>query len=216
VSTFANQGPHQLPGPSGIVMAGSALAFAGAAVILGWSFLHWEDSSRPLVTGPGEVLGCALATAGVLALIFVLPGVLRGFTPWAINAAVAGLGFVLVDAWYNGTIAVGVAREIDDATYDTIYQSGWALAFSLPKMLLCFVGGLGLAVSGWRSGRVSRAVAVLLAVGGLASLIPPFMPGILVTAIAYFLVAWPGRRSAEAGRVRPETGSKTTSLSAGR
>lgn len=183
--------------PAAAVMSGSALAFAGAAVILAWSFLNWDDSSREVVTGPGEVIGCALAAAGVLALMFALPGMLGGLAPWAVRTLVAGLAFVLVDAWYNGTIAVGVAREIDDATYDTIYQSAWALAFSLPKMLLCLVGSVGLAVSGWRTARMSRPVAVLLAVGGVASVIPPFMPGILVSSIAYFLIAWPVRRLPE-------------------
>lgn len=171
------------------VMAGSILAFLGAISIFTWSFLNWDDSPRQVITGGGGILGCALATVGGVLLVLALPRILEGLAPWAILATAAGLVFVVVDAWFNGTVAVGVAKNIDDATYDTIYQSGWAFTFSLPKMLLCLTGFTGLAISGWRSGLISRPLAILLIVAGIASLVPPFMPGMLLASIAFFLLA---------------------------
>ncbi|HET7737395.1 MAG TPA: hypothetical protein VFK32_02360 [Tepidiformaceae bacterium] len=171
------------------VMAGSTLTFFGAITIFAWSFLNWDDSTREVVTGPGEFIGCALAAVGGVLLLLALPRVLTGLAPGAVAASIAALAFVLVDAWYNGTVAIAVANQVDDGTYDTIIRSGWAFLFSLPKMLLGLAGFIGLAVSGWRTGLVSRPLAVLLAVGGVASLVPPFMPGILIASIAFFLLA---------------------------
>jgi len=176
-----------------MVMVGSVLALLGAITVFGWSFLNWDDSPREVITGPGEIVGCILATAGSILLILGLPRVLVGVAAWAIAASVIGLAFVLVDTWYHATVAVALANELNDATFDAIYESGWVFLFSLPKMLLCLMGFVGVAVSGWRTGLISRPLCVLLAVGGVVSLVPPFMPGVLVSSIAFLLIAHASR-----------------------
>lgn len=170
-------------------IVGSIFGFLGAISVFAWSALHWDDSSREVVTGAGAIAGCVIAAAGAALLLIALPRILEGLATWAIIATVLGLVFTVADAWYAGTVAVGVANEIDDATYNVIFESAYTLLFSLPKMLLCCAGLIGLAVSGWRTGLVSRPLAILLAVAGVASLVPPFMPGLLVASIAFLLLA---------------------------
>jgi hypothetical protein len=171
------------------VVAGSVLGVLGALTALGWALSNPDDPAREIVTGPGQVIGCFAAAIGCTILLLALPRVLRGLSPWAVGTTVAAIAFVLVDAWYAGTTAVAVANGVDEAAYDSIYESGWVFAFYLPKMLLGLLGFSGLAMSGKRTSLVSTPLCVLLVVAGLASLVPPFMPGMIVGGVALALVA---------------------------
>jgi hypothetical protein len=179
--------------PQVATIVGGALAALGSAAVFAWSLLNWDDSSREVVASGGTALGCAIAAIGGVVLVLSLPRILDGLPPWAVRSTLAGLVFVVVDAWYNGTVGVAMANEIDDATFDAIVQSGGQFIFSLPKMLLCLAGFVGLAVAGWRAGTMNRPLATLLGVAAVASLIPPFMPGMLVGGLAFALIAWSRR-----------------------
>ena len=118
------------------------------------------------------------------------------------TTASAGLLFTAAIAWFNGTRIVAVANGNTDAQFDDIGTSAWIVIMAAPKMILGLVGFLALAVTGWRDRSLSRPASILLALGALASLLPPFPPGVLLVSIGLILVARDLR--AQSAAVRPQ------------
>lgn len=173
-----------------VLAVGSVLALAGAGLVFGWAGLRAGDELQDIVTGPGQIIGCAVATVGLVCLVVALPRVLGGFPRWAVTATVAGLVFAVVDAWYNATTGVAVAGQVGEADYTAVIESLGQFVMLVPKMLLGAAGLLGLALAGRQvPGLVSRPVAVLLGLAALASLVPPFMPGVLLASVAFLLLS---------------------------
>ncbi len=193
VSTPAGTGARSAVEPAGrgpaLVMAGSALLFLGAATIFAWSLSHWSDTPREVVASPAEVIGCSLATIGAVLLVLNLPSVLTDLPAWAVTTTVAGLVFVVVDAWANGTLAVAVAQEVDETTYEAIITSWLAFVMTVPKIVLCTVGLVAVGVLGRRHHAFGTGLLVLYVLAGVSAIVPPFMPLGVVGSAAFFCTA---------------------------
>lgn len=108
---------------------------------------------------------------------------------WATQLAAAGMVFVAAAAWSSATLLVSLARTVtDDETFLAAVASPWGLAFLAPKAVL-LVAFLALAVVGWRSGGIPRGASIVLVLAGLLSLWPPFPPGGILTALAFYLIS---------------------------
>ena len=60
---------------------------------------------------------------------------------------------------------------------------------SVPKMVLGLVGFIALGLAGWRQRSLPRSSSVLLVLAGVASLWPPYPPGLLLASIALFIAS---------------------------
>ena len=173
----------------GLLAAGSVIAALGALVFASVVVLQTGLTSREAFASPISIAGSIIATIGIA---IILPALARqrGLGPsWAVTTASAGLLFAAADAWFVGTGIVAVANGTADAQFDDIGASAWIVIMAGPKMILCLVGFLALAVTGWRDRSLSRAASVLLPLGALASLLPPFPPGVLLVSVGLILVA---------------------------
>ena len=172
----------------GLLTAGSVFAALGALMYISVGVLQ-TGTSREDFTSPINIAGSIIAAIGIAIILQALARQ-RAFGPsWALTTASAGLLFTAAIAWFNGTGIVAVANGTTDAQFDDIGTSAWIVIMAAPKMILGLVGFLALAVTGWRDRSLSRPASILLALGALASLLPPFPPGVLLVSIGLILVA---------------------------
>ena len=172
-----------------LVAAGSVIAALGALMYISVGVLQ-TGTSREDFASPINIAGSIIATIGIAIILQALARQRALGPSWAVTTASAGLLFTAAIAWFNGTGIVALANgTTTDAQFDDIGTSAWIVIMAAPKMILCLVGFLALAVTGWRNRSLSRAASILLALGALASLLPPFPPGVLLVSIGLILVA---------------------------
>lgn len=169
-------------------------AISNAAYISTFIFLH-GISSKDADTHP-FVLTCEILTGlsfVVLALSLPLLADSSRLPRWALYVTAGGCAFVATNAWTYGLFMADLSGRLTD-TQAADYQyasSGYLIAFWLPKMALCGVGLLALAIVGWRRRIVARPACVLLVLAALASAwLAAYPPGALLAALA---LAWTAR-----------------------
>lgn len=173
---------------AGLLTVGSVIAALGALMYISVGVLQ-TGTSREAFASPINIAGSIIAAIGIAIILQPLVRQRVLGPSWALTTASAGLLFTAAIAWFNGTGIVAVANGTADAQFDDIGASAWIVIMAGPKMILCLVGFLALAVTGWRDRSLSRAASVLLALGALASLLPPFPPGVLLVSVGLILVA---------------------------
>jgi hypothetical protein len=181
--------PRSSPAPNGRAtpfQVGSVLSAVGS---LGYVAMNFVGTPREAYAHPANVVACALAAAGALVLALGMMRWRPPLPPWMVALSAAGLAAAAANAWFFATGTTGLARGLDDATFDRLMVSDWMLAMALPKMLLCLVGFIALGVTGWRTRAIPRTAAAALVVGGVLSLIPPHPPGLICVSVALLVIA---------------------------
>ena len=186
---------------TGLLTAGSVIAALGALMYISVGVLQ-TGTSREDFASPINIAGSIMVTIGIAFILQALARQRALGPSWAVTTASAGLLFTAAIAWFYGTGIVALANETTDAQFDDIGTSAWIVIMAAPKMILGLVGFLGLAVTGWRDRSLSRPASILLALGALASLLPPIPPGVLLVSIGLILVARDLR--AQSAAVRPQ------------
>jgi hypothetical protein len=172
-----------------LLASGSVLCVIGALAYASVVVLQPDASDRDAFASPTSIAGSLAATTG-LALVLVWL-VTRPGTPvgWPLRVVAVGVAFTMAAAYFSGTVAVGIGDHTSDAQFEDIGTSGWTMLLMLPKMILCLIGFVSWAVQGRRSGHLSRSSGLVLGAAGLASVLPPFAPGVLLFGIAVGLIA---------------------------
>lgn len=174
---------------STLTAVGCVLATLGSLAYVSLNGLEPREAFvHPLgiVSGTVTTIGILMISLGLLRWRTVLPG-------WAVVASAVGLWVAGAAAWTQSTVVVAAAANTDNDLFkDLFFDSPWVLASLAPKSLLCLVGFLALAISGWRHRSIPRPAAASLGLAGLLSLWPPYPPGLIVASLALFLIARAG------------------------
>lgn len=148
---------------------------------------------REAYLAPASVVGCALAGLGCLILTLTLTQWRTTLPRWAVMTTAAGIWLAGSFALMQCTLVVAAAKKTDNALFDDLFfDSPWTLGAMASKSVLCLVGLLALAVSGWRRRSVPRPAAGLLGLAAVVSIWPPFPPGLILFSVAAFLIARSG------------------------
>jgi hypothetical protein len=171
---------------------GTVLATLGSIVYI--SLNH--GTPRDTFSNPVSTVAGITATVGVVILSLTLARWRTTLPTWALLVAAAGLMIVAANAWF---LATGI-RAISDHTTDQeferlIFEAPWIFVMHAPKMVLGLVGYVALGVAGWQQRSLPRPSSVLLVLAGVASLWPPYPPGLLLASAALFIASRSGARS---------------------
>ena len=183
---------------SPLLTTSSVLCIIGALAYASVVVLEPDATDRAAFASPTSIAGSIIVTLGLaLAIIHLAndPAILGG---WARRVTIAAIAFTLATAWFSGTAIVAIGDHTTDAQFESIGTSPWTMLFLAPKMFLGPIGFIGWAITERRSGQRRRSSTIALACAGLASLLPPFAPGVLVLGIALGLIA----------RERPQTANE--------
>jgi hypothetical protein len=185
-STAAVQTPNGSRSLSAAFSVGAVLAILGS---LGFIYMN-SYPPREAYAHPVNIVACVLAAIGCLVLSFALMRWRTALPGLAVVSSAAGVFFAAASAYDQGTAFVAVATKTDDALFEELFFGDlWVLGGMLPKVLLCLVGFLTLAIVGWRRRSIPRVAAVILAVAAIVSIWPPFPPGIILASIAFFIIS---------------------------
>ncbi|MCI1261498.1 MAG: hypothetical protein LKG20_04305 [Tetrasphaera jenkinsii] len=176
--------PIGLRGPMSI---GAVLSAAGSVGYIAMNF--YDGSPRDAYSHPLGIVASFLGAAGALCLALALVRWRTSLPQWAVTGAAVGLIATSANAWYFCTGIVGLADHTSDALFMEILTSPWVFVMAAPKMILCLVTFAALAVSGWRDRSIPRLASIVLGVGAVLSLIPPHPPGLLMAALAFFVIS---------------------------
>lgn len=178
--------PDQRTVPSALFSLGAVLAVLGSLGFISMNGLP----PREAFAHPVGVAGSALAAVGCLVLSLALVQWRSPLPRWAVLTSAAGVWVAGATAWAQSTFVVAAATKTDNQLFDTLFfESPWVLGGMLPKSLLCLVGFLGIAISGWRRRSIPRSAAGAFALAGLLSLWPPFPPGLIVASVALLVIS---------------------------
>lgn len=176
---------------AGVISGLGCAAYIASVVAVG--DLEFNEAVRtPLV-----VTANVLATAGLVAMGLLLPLVAGRLRTWAVLVSAAGLIMTGAFAWTMATIAPHFGALVDADAFAE--SSGFMDAVAYPKMVLCVVGLVGLAVTSWRGRLLPRPLAALLAAGGVAALLWPYPPGGLLASAAVLGIVFHQRAVARHG-----------------
>ena len=175
---------------SSILSVGAVLGILAALSFVA-TFPLTEGMSHTEIAGAAfNVPIGAIGTIACLTLAFCL---LRWRTPlptWALVAVAVALVIGGGDAWNMATERIVVARSLDLESYDAAFrETAGMYALLAPKVLLGFIGYLGLAIAGFRQGSIPRSAAALFGFAALLSLWPPYPPALLLGSIGLFIIA---------------------------
>lgn len=182
--------PRRTLTPQFAVAAGGLVGATGGATYISSFVLLSELSGRDAVRSPLCVTANVLMTIGFVMIALALPSLA---TPprqprWITVTVALGCAFLASTAWAMATLGADVAATVTDTQWD---NPGMAAFLGLvPKTLLCAVGFLALAVTGWRQRAFSRGACILLALTALAALLPPHPPAALLGGLA---LTWAAR-----------------------
>lgn len=172
-----------------VIAAGGVVAALGALGYISVVIFDPDATAREAYQSPLSAVGCVAATLGLVALVHGLLHSDLQLPRWAVLTSAAGLFFAAANAWFFGTAILAITDHTSNAIFDDIGGSGWLLVTSAPKMILCLIGFAGLAVAGMRRHSIPTGAAALLGVAALASLIPPFPPGVILSSLAFWWIA---------------------------
>lgn len=147
-----------------------------------------EAAAHPLALTAGFV-----ASVGILILSLALMRWRTDLPGWTVVSSAAGLWFAGPLAWGWSTTFAAAAANTDNALFETLFfESPLVLLGTVPKALLCLVGFLAMAITGWRRRCVPRLAAVVLGIAAVLSLWPPYPPALILASLAFFLIARSG------------------------
>lgn len=172
------------------VAAAAIVGALGSAAYIASFAVAADLTVREAARHPLVITANLLVAVAFMALAVTVRGLAgpTGLPRWALTVTAAGCAAVGAVAWAQATVMPYAAGLLSDAQVE---QGGAFLTLLwLPKMALCAVGLVGLAVAGRRLPSAPRGLSVLLAVAGVASLLPPYPPGALLTGLA---LAWIAR-----------------------
>lgn len=187
VSAPSSQPDDKVTSP--LLTASSVLCIIGALAYASVVVLEPDATDRAAFASPTSIAGSILATLGLTLAIIHLASYPASPSGWARRVTIAAIAFTLTSAWFSGTAIVAVGDYTADAEFESIGASPWTMVFLAPKMILGPIGLIGWAITERRSGQRRRSSTIALACAGVASLLPPFAPGVLVLGIALGLVS---------------------------
>ena len=165
---------------------GSVLAVLGSVAYISLN----GGTPREAFSNPLGTVGGVIATVGVVVLALTLAKWRTTLPAWALMVAAAGLVIVAANAWFQATGIRAISDHTSDAEFERlIFEASWIIVMHVPKMVLGLVGFITLGVAGWRQRSLPRASCVLLVLAGVASLWPPYPPGVLLASIALFIAS---------------------------
>jgi hypothetical protein len=174
---------------STVTAVGCVLATLGSIVYISLNGLE----PREAYAHPLSIVSGAVTTIGIMLLSLALMRSRTTLPGWAVASSAAGLWVAGATAWSSSTVMVAVAVKTDNGLFEKIlFNSPWLFVQMGPKSLLCLVGFLALAISGWRNQSISRPAAAALGVAGVLSIWPPYPPGLILASLALFLIARAG------------------------
>jgi hypothetical protein len=177
------------PSLSRATTVGSVLLALGSLGYIAAGVLTGGEAGRDGYLHPLNAPASGLAALGATILALTLAAWRPHLPRWATQAAAAGMVFIAAGAWASATITVAVAQHLtENEEFLDLGSSGWALAFFAPKAIHV-VAFSALAVTGWRTGEIPRAACVLLGIGAILAVLPPFPPGAILASVAFFLIA---------------------------
>lgn len=171
------------------VRVGGAATVLGSLAFVSTVVTGGDLSPRESFLVPTAVVGSGVAAVGLVLLIHFVPRLFATLPGWVLGLVVAALAATLVLAWFDATGVVGIATATTDPVFDDIGASVGLLALMAPKSVLGLIGFGALAVVGRRSGVLGTSAAVLLGLGALVSLLPPFPPGLLLISAGLLVAA---------------------------
>jgi hypothetical protein len=174
---------------SSLLTTSSVLCVIGALAYASVVVLEPDATDRAAFASPTGIAGCILATLGLALALVHLTDRAPSPTGWPRHFTIIAIAFTLAAAWLSGTATVAIGDHTNDAQFEAIGSSGWTMMFLAPKMLLAPIGFIGWAVTARRSGHLRRSSAIALGLAGVASLLPPFAPGVLILGISFGLIA---------------------------
>lgn len=174
---------------SPLLTASSVLCIIGALAFASVVILEPDASDRDAFASPTGIAGGMLAALGLTLAIIHLAN--RPVHPdrWAHRVTISAIAFTLAAAWFSGTATVAIGDHTTDAQFESIGSSAWMMLFLAPKMILGPIGLIGWAITARRAGHLRRSSTIALTLAGIASLLPPFAPGVLILGIALGLIA---------------------------
>lgn len=176
------------PGRSNTLLAsGAVLGILGSLAFASVVVLDSDATDREAFATPTGIVGSATATLGAVLIVLALREASRTSIPATL--ATTGMVFTAAITWFDATAIVAIADHTTDGGFDDIGGSAWVLLFTAPKMVLCLVGFGALAIDGRRRGTMSTAASALLGVGALASVLPPFPPGLLLVSVGLLVLS---------------------------
>lgn len=177
---------------STVTAVGCVLATLGSIAYMSMNGMEPREAFvHPFSIASGMVttIGILLLSLGLMRWRTTLPG-------WAVVACAAGFWAAGANAWSLSTVTVAAAVKTTNEEFENLFfESPWVLLELVPKSLLCLVGFLALAITGWRRRSIPRPVAALLGLAGVLSIWPPYPPGLIVASLALFLIARAGMTS---------------------
>ena len=181
--------PTLSPGLASVFIAGAISAVLGSAGYISQNKPIIEDA----YLNPISFAAGVLATIGLLLLTF---GLLRWRTTlpgWAVLLSAAGLWFAGWQAIDSITTlpAMVALEEIDTDTFMGA-MTWYVMAAMLVKSVCCLVGFVALGVAGLKQRSIPKAAAIVLILAGVASIIPPYPPGLIGFSVAMLLIARAG------------------------
>lgn len=181
--------PTRSPGLASAFIVGAISSILGSAGYISQNKPLIEDAYLNAISFTAGVL----ATIGLLLLTF---GLLRWRTTlpnWAILLSAAGLWFAGWQAIDSVTTlpAIVALEEIDTETFMGA-MTWYVMAAMVVKSVCCLVGFVTLGVAGLKQGSIPKSAAILLILAGLASIIPPYPPGLIAFSVAALLISRSG------------------------
>jgi hypothetical protein len=179
-------------GTATALAVGSVLTVLGSIAYIALNSGTPRDSfSNPLSTVAG-----ALTTVGAVVLALTLANWRTALPAWALMVAAAGLVIVAANAWFQATGIRAISDHTTDQEFERlIFEARWIFVMHVPKTVLGLVGYVALGVAGWRQRSLPRSSSVLLVLAGVASLWPPYPPGLLLASAALFIASRSAARS---------------------
>lgn len=168
---------------------GAAAALLGSLAFISTVATSGDLSPRESFLTPVSIAGCGIAAIGLALLVIFTPRTLDALPRWAVVVASGALATAFALAWTQATLVPGLADLTTDALFDDINTSVGLAVFMAPKSLLGLVGFGALAISGLRSHALTKPAGILLGLGAIAFVLPPFPPGVVLVSLGLILTA---------------------------
>lgn len=171
---------------STMLAVGSVLSALGCVAFMTQNGAEPRESyATALNTATGTI-----ATLGSVTLLLTLARWRSTLPAWAQLSAAGNLVFVSAAAWFQGTGIRAISDHTSNEEFKRLmFEAPWLLVMTVPAMVLGLVGFVALGVAGWRQRSLPRTASALLILGGVASALPVYPPGLLIVSVALFIAS---------------------------
>ena len=181
--------PTRSAGLAAVFVAGAISATLGSAGYISQNKRVIEDAYLNPISFTAGVLatiGLLLLTLGLLRWHTTLPG-------WAVILSAAGLWFAGWQAIDSVTTlpAMVALEEIDTETFMGA-MTWYVMTAMLVKSVCCLVGFVALGIAGLKQHSIPKTAAIVLILAGLASILPPYPPGLIGFSVAMLFISRAG------------------------